>query len=71
VFEAWAARGIAVFSLDHHGMGASEPHEPAQRLLVQSMGHLVRPAPRRSLLQGDTAQPNALAPQLRHAFLAK
>ncbi|GBG00224.1 alpha beta-hydrolase [Raphidocelis subcapitata] len=41
VFEAWAARGIAVFSLDHHGMGASEPHEPAQRLLVQSMGHLV------------------------------
>ncbi|KAI8464609.1 MAG: Alpha/Beta hydrolase protein [Monoraphidium minutum] len=41
VFRAWAASGIAVFAFDAHGFGASEPADPRQRGLVQSMSHLV------------------------------
>lgn len=42
VFKAWAETGVAVFSYDAHGMGASEPKAPGERYLVQSMKHLVR-----------------------------
>lgn len=42
VFKAWAARGIAVFSFDFSGMGASEPQDPAQRHLISNLSHLVR-----------------------------
>ena len=42
MFEPLAVAGVAVYSLDVHGHGRSQPTEPGERGLIRDYNHLVR-----------------------------